>query len=106
MVSSDHTVNGVSTEQGTFRTSIVVILVFFNFRVNWFRGGVNSKGCTRSGVNSKIHTKGGINSEVRTRGGVNFDHTVNGVFTEQGTFRTSIVRFLFGKMDKGVQSNI
>ena len=62
-----------------------------NFRVNSFRGGVNSKGRTRGGVNSEVHTKGGINSEVHTRGGVNSDHTANGVSTEQGTFRTSIV---------------
>ena len=54
------------------------------FRVNSFRGRVNSKGCTR----------GGVNSEARTRGGVNSDHTGNGVSTEQSTFKTSIVVIL------------
>ena len=55
-----------------------------NFRINSFRGGVNSKGRTRDGVNS----------EVCTRGGVNSDHTVNGVSSQLGTFRTSIVVIL------------
>ena len=55
-----------------------------NFRVNSFRGRVNSKGRTRDGVNS----------EVCTRGEVNSDHTVNGVSTEQGTFIASIVVIL------------
>ena len=55
-----------------------------NFRVNSFRGGVNSKG----------HTRGGVNSQARTRGGVNSDHTGNGVSTEKDTFITSIVVIL------------
>ena len=50
--------------------------------------------CTRGGVNSKGRTRGGVNSEVHTRGRVNFDHTANGISTEQGTFITSIVVIL------------
>ena len=80
-VNSDHTTNGVSTQQGTLRTSIVVILVYSILKSIYTRGGVNSKG----------HTRGGVNSEVYTRGGVNSDHTANGMSTEQCTFRTSIV---------------
>ena len=70
--------------QGTFRTSIVVILVCSILESIRTRGRVNSKG----------HTRGGVNSEVHTRGGVNSDHTVNGVSTEQGTFRTNVVVIL------------
>ena len=88
---SDHIANGVSTEQSTFRISIIGLL---NFRVNSFRDGVNSKGCSRGGVNSEVHTKGGVNSEVHTRGGVNSDHIANGVSTEQSTFRISIIGLL------------
>ena len=45
---------------------------------------------TRDGVNSEVCTRGGVNSEVRSRGGVNSDHTVNGIFTEQGTLKQAL----------------
>ena len=59
-------------------------------RVYSFRGIVNSKGFTRGGVNSEVCTRSGVNSEVHTRDGVNFDHTVNGVSTEQGTLMQAL----------------
>ena len=62
----------MSTEQGTIRTSIVVVLVC----------SILESICTRGGVNSKGRTRGGVYSEAGTRGGVNSNCTANGVSIE------------------------
>ena len=71
-VNSDHTANGVSTKQGAFRISIVVILVCSILESIRTRCRVNSEDCTKGGVNSKGCTRGGVNPEDCTRSGVNF----------------------------------
>ena len=53
-VNSDHIENGISTEQGTFRTCVVVILACSILESILTRGEVNSEGNIRGGVNSEI----------------------------------------------------